>query len=66
MSERTDRGQETEGRRGSRIDVELGGRYLGIPRNGRLDVSQALTQCPGNRVRYTPILATYQPTTSSL
>ena len=40
--------ERTEGRRGSRIDVEAGGRYLAIPQN-RLS---PLTPCPGNRVRY--------------
>ena len=34
MSEMTRRRAETEGRRGSRIDTDEGGRYVGIPLNG--------------------------------
>ena len=33
MSEFHRRGDESEGRRGSRSDLEGGGRYLGIPQN---------------------------------
>ncbi len=36
MSGIAGRRSENEGRRGSRIDFEEGGRYLGIPQNGRL------------------------------
>jgi len=46
MSEITRRRDETEGRRGSRIDTDEGGRYVGIP-------PERPVQCPGNRVRYT-------------
>ncbi len=38
-----------EGRRGSRIDLEEGGRYLGIPRNHSC---ASVHDCPENRVRY--------------
>jgi hypothetical protein len=41
--------QTTQGRRGSRIDLEEGGRYLGIPRKS---LRQSVHECPGNRVRY--------------
>ena len=52
-----------EGRRGSQRRLEEGGRYLGIPGNGRFGTSptwasetdarhSVLAQCPGNRVRY--------------
>jgi hypothetical protein len=34
MTQITELGPMIEGRRGSRIDSEKGGRYLGIPRNG--------------------------------
>ena len=39
----------TEGRRGSRIELEEGRRYLSIPPKS---LSQSVHECPGNRVRY--------------
>ena len=39
----------TEGQRGSRNDLEEGGRYLGIPQH---DVCTSVHDCPKNRVRY--------------
>ena len=49
MSEMTRRRAETEGRRGSRIDADEGGRYVGIPLNGQCSVQE--TGCG------TPVLA---------
>ena len=40
MSEMTSRRAETEGRRGSRIDTDEGGRYVGIPLNGQCSVQE--------------------------
>jgi hypothetical protein len=40
MSEMTGRRAETEGRRGSRIDTDKGGRYVGIPLNGQCSVQE--------------------------
>jgi hypothetical protein len=51
MSRRPDHHRESQGRRGSRIDVEEGGRYPDIPETEHL----RLTECPGNRGRYTPL-----------
>ena len=51
MSEMTRRRAETEGRRGSRIDTDEGGRYVGIPLNGQCSVQE--TGCgtlPGSAV----------------
>jgi hypothetical protein len=50
MSPAAQRHHTIEGRRGSRIDLEEGGRYLGIPRNRSC---ASVHDCPGNRVRYT-------------
>ena len=40
MSEMTRRRAETEGHRGSRIDTDEGGRYVGIPLNGQCSVQE--------------------------
>ena len=40
MSEMTCRRAETEGRRGSRIDTDEGGRFVGIPLNGQCSVQE--------------------------
>ena len=40
MSEMTSRRPETEGRRGSRIDTDEGGRYVGYPLNGQCCVQE--------------------------
>ena len=40
MSEMTSRRGETEGRRGSRIDTDEGGRYVSIPLNGQCSVQE--------------------------
>jgi hypothetical protein len=40
MSAMTRRRGETEGRRGSRIDTDEGGRYVGIPLNGQCSVQE--------------------------
>ena len=42
MSRMADAHRESEGRRGSRIDFEEGGRYLGMPRNGALSGSPSV------------------------
>jgi hypothetical protein len=47
MSEMTRRRAETEGRRGSRIDTDEGGRYVGIPLNGQCSVQE--TGCGTDR-----------------
>jgi hypothetical protein len=49
MSPAAQRHQTIEGRRGSRIDLEEGGRYLGIPRSRSC---ASVHDYPGNRVRY--------------
>jgi hypothetical protein len=40
MSEMIRRRAETEGRRGSRIDADEGGRHVGIPLNGQCSVQE--------------------------
>jgi hypothetical protein len=40
------RGEESEGRRGSRIDLEEGGRYLAIPQNRGHAAHEPLTINP--------------------
>ena len=40
MSAMTSRRLGTEGRRGSRIDTDEGGRYVGIPLNGQCSVQE--------------------------
>ena len=49
MSAMPSRRAETEGRRGSRIDTDEGGRYVGIPLNGQCSVQE--TGC-GTLVTY--------------
>ena len=46
MSAMTSRRAKTEGRRGSRIDTDEGGRYVGIPLNGQCSVQE--TGCGTN------------------
>jgi hypothetical protein len=40
VSEMPSRRAETEGHRGSRIDTDEGGRYVGIPLNGQCSVQE--------------------------
>ena len=47
MSEFHRRGDESEGRRGSRSDLEGGGRYLGIPQKSRSRAAPAGYHQPG-------------------
>jgi len=46
MSQCHRRGDESESRRGSRIDLEEGGRYLGIPSNPSHAVHEPVTINP--------------------
>jgi hypothetical protein len=54
MSRLADLARRAEGGRGSRIDFEESGRYLGIPPN---TPCASVHDCPRNRVRYTYLTA---------